>query len=397
MMTLAWTEKYRPKTLREIAGQPAAVEAMTRWAKGWERGKPDKPALLLYGPPGTGKTSAALALARDMHWDCIELNASDERTYRAIKTIAERARMGSVLGGRKMILLDEADNVYGVERGGYRAILELLQTFSTPVVLTATNNRDIPDSVRRMCREVSFTKVRATTVQKVLSKICEAEKIRLPAETLKLIAERCKGDLRAAINDLQATCALPESRAHVSMRVSEINIFQVLGALLKARSASEARSLLFNLDMPPDEALSWICENIPRMLREVDDLARVYDHLAQADLYRARILRRQAYRLMKYLVDFMTAGVSLSRRGDFSYVKFQFPSIGILMSRTREVRNLRDSVALKVAKYCHTSSRIATKHFLPYLRYIVRSSPSVVEKLQLTPDELSFLGVNENS
>ena len=57
-----WTEKYRPKTLREVIGNDRAINALRAWADQWNQGKiPQKRAAVLSGKPGTGKTSSALA------------------------------------------------------------------------------------------------------------------------------------------------------------------------------------------------------------------------------------------------------------------------------------------------------------------------------------------------
>ena len=79
-----WTEKYRPATLDEVVGNPAAVAELRKWANGWMRGRPDRKAVILQGDPGSGKTSAALALANEMGWTLIEMNASDCRNADAI-------------------------------------------------------------------------------------------------------------------------------------------------------------------------------------------------------------------------------------------------------------------------------------------------------------------------
>src|SRR2546430_6785896 len=80
---IGWAEKYRPKTLDEIVGNPTAVAELRKWAAAWGKGRPDRRAVILQGGPGIGKTSAALALANEMGWSAIEVKASDSRNSEA--------------------------------------------------------------------------------------------------------------------------------------------------------------------------------------------------------------------------------------------------------------------------------------------------------------------------
>ena len=84
---LKWTEKYRPKTLAQVRGNDKAVGTMRKWATAWEAGAPTKKGLIIVGKSGTGKTSAAYALASDLNWGVIELNASDARNADNIRRI----------------------------------------------------------------------------------------------------------------------------------------------------------------------------------------------------------------------------------------------------------------------------------------------------------------------
>ena len=83
-----WTEKYRPNSLQEVLGNGKAISELREWAEAWEQDRPVTRAAILYGPAGTGKTSAALALAREMDWEEVEMNASDVRTAGMIDRIA---------------------------------------------------------------------------------------------------------------------------------------------------------------------------------------------------------------------------------------------------------------------------------------------------------------------
>src|SRR5437879_11269965 len=90
----SWAEKYRPKTLDEVVGNPTAMAELRKGAAAWDKGRPDKRAVVLQGDPGIGKTSAALALANEMGWSVVEMNASESRNAEAIHKVATR---GAVL------------------------------------------------------------------------------------------------------------------------------------------------------------------------------------------------------------------------------------------------------------------------------------------------------------
>ena len=377
---------------------------MSKWADSWRRGRPEKPAALLYGPAGTGKTAAAVALAGELGWDLIELNASDKRTFDVIQKVAGTAATTGTLfagaAGKRLVVLDEVDNVYGkADRGGYRAIEQVLKEANNPVVLIANDQYSIPWTIRALCLLVNFRRLTQDSIVKILERICKAEKIEAEPLVLNVIAESARGDLRSAINDLQAL-AIGKRRLYIKdvvvyRRDREVNIFEVLGQLMHATSSRQARGLLWALDRPPEDAIDWISENIPRMLPEPADLDRVYEALSRADVFLGRIRRRQAYGMMGYAGDLMTAGVTLSRQGELKHVRFQAPSSGTLMGRARATRAVRDSVAKKIASRCHTSSREARKHFLPYMNVIFRCDKKVAnriaEELELEEPEINYL------
>ena len=91
IMEADWTEKYRPKSLSDLLGNSKAITQLAAWANQWDIGTPPKKkAVILVGDPGIGKTSSALALASDMGWVPVEMNASDMRNSASVKNIATR-------------------------------------------------------------------------------------------------------------------------------------------------------------------------------------------------------------------------------------------------------------------------------------------------------------------
>ncbi|MGZ4910034.1 MAG: replication factor C large subunit [Halobacteriota archaeon] len=168
-------EKYRPRTLSEVRGNRKALEELRKWALNWPS---DKSAALLYGRPGTGKTSAAIALANDMGWQLLELNASDKRTQGIItETAGEASKNATLLDAKKLILLDEIDNLHGTsDRGGAKAVTEIVKKTREPIILTANDAHGVSSTLRRYCTQIHFFEIREESAQKALIDIWDNEK-----------------------------------------------------------------------------------------------------------------------------------------------------------------------------------------------------------------------------
>ena len=378
-MYAAWTVKHKPRTLAEVVGNEEAIRRLKDWVKSWDRAIPKKRAAFLYGAPGVGKTVCVEALARDWGMELVEKNASDYRTAEAIQRFAGRASQYTTLFRKKrIILLDELDGITGTEdRGGVQAITGIVKAAQCPIVLVANNAYDPRfRTLRRHCLLIEFKKPSTYEVVRHLRKVCGREGIEAEERALRFIAERSGGDIRSAVNDLQA---LAQGRklltygdvAWLAHRDRKEVIFEVLRVIFYSESCQEAKRALDRADVDLDMLFEWVYENVPRQLRHPRDLATAMEALAQADLYRGRIRSTQNWKLTRYVIDLMTAGVAMAREKTRpSWVAFQFPGRIRMLSRTKRERQLRSQIGMKIRRRCHISSVRAVKEVLPYLRVI---------------------------
>lgn len=380
----SWAEKYRPKSLDEVVGNPAAVAELRKWADAWARGRPDKKAVILQGDPGVGKTSAALALANEMAWALIEMNASDSRNAEAIQRVATR---GSVLqtfsptgeflrtqqGGRKLIVLDEADNVFGREdKGGISAIVSLIQNTRHPVVLIANDYYALTrrsSSLRRLCRTIKFQPVNRAAMKSLLRGIAVKEDVQVDEDVLEFIIERSQGDLRSALNDLESIAignkVLREHATEsLGYRDRERSIFAALEEIFRSGDAKRARDSVRDLDESPEDLILWVDHNLPYEYASVGDLARGLDRVSRADIYLGRVRRRQDYSLWSFASEMMSVGVATARHDRARGGQLGFPQYLLQMSRSRGLRTARNAIAKKLGRYLHTSAAAALNDLL---------------------------------
>ncbi|MFC6733277.1 MULTISPECIES: replication factor C large subunit [unclassified Haladaptatus] len=399
-----WTEKYRPKTLSEVRGNDSARTELKEWAQGWDS---HRKAAIVHGSPGVGKTSAVHALAADFGWDTIELNASDQRTASVIERVAgEAAKSGTLTqtgaAERRLIILDEADNIHGnADRGGARALTRLVKEASQPMVLIANEYYDMSNSLRNACENIQFRDVRMRSIVPVLRDICRKEDVEFEDEALEKIAEANKGDLRGAVNDLQAlaesTDRLTADKVVTGERDRSTGIFDYLDNVIKKLGAEEALKQSYDVDETPDDLINWIEDNMPKDYAG-EELADAYDHLGKADIWLGRVRKTQNYSYWRYAGDNMTAGVAASRNGTKGgWTRYGPPSYWSKLGRSKGTRNKRDYIAQKIAETSGVSMGTARRDILPYLAgmtYHCKNrdlTVAVAARYNLDADHLSFL------
>ncbi len=401
----AWVLKHRPRTLSEVIGNKESIQQLLEWTRSWNNGIPKKRAVFLYGPPGIGKTVSVEALANDLGMEFVEKNASDYRTEEAIKHFAGLAsRYGSLFGRKRIILLDELDGLTGnADRGGVKAITDVVKSSQAPIVLIANSAYDPRfTALRPYCMMIEFKKLPAGEIAKLLERVCGEEHIQPDEQALKFIAQRSDGDVRSALNDLQALAQGKmklnyDDVSWLGYRDRQDTIFNVLRMILYAKTAASAKQAVNMADVDIDMLFEWIFENVPAHLADKHDLAEAMNALSIADVYRGRIQRTQDYSFTRYVIDYMTAGVAMARQNTkaHGWIPFKFPERIQALSRSRAERSIQRSIGQKIKRRNHISAVRATREVLPFLRIIFKNdinmASKIAKELDLEPEMIEYV------
>ena len=235
-----WVEKYRPQKISELVNQKEIVGSINSMLKN----QPELPHLLFSGSAGVGKTTAALCVSREIlgeHWRdyTLELNASDER---GINMVRERVKKFSRFAGLdteipfKIIILDEADEMTNDAQTALRRIIEDTAKICR-FILIANNLSKIIEPIQSRCVVFKFTKISTKEILPQLKSISKKEKIKVDEKGLNTISDYTDGDLRHAINILQAAAS--------SGSVTESTVKSVVG-LTKTKDVQDVLKLALN-------------------------------------------------------------------------------------------------------------------------------------------------------
>jgi replication factor C large subunit len=369
-----WVDRYRPKKLSEVLSQHKPLEDTQTFLHSWKPGK----ALMYSGPPGTGKTLMAELVARERGWMLTAINASDERNAEAIETTLQESskNMGLFSKGR-LILIDEVDGLGAGDRGGVNAIVKVIKDSRFPVILIA-NDPYIQklQPLRQASQIVKFSRVNVLSIEKRLREICAAEGIAPEGDVLKNLARWSSGDMRSAITDLQNASQGKMSISDFDLQVvghreREADIFSILPAIFRSKSVRAAKKVMWECDKDPDDIFWWIEANIQSQFSTAEGVAKAFDMLSRADMYRHKVMVQQNWAFKGYMVDMMS-GISLSGDNREGFVPFRPPDKLIQMGATRQRREQINSVCERFGAYVHTSRKVVKRDYLPLLRQLLK-------------------------
>jgi replication factor C large subunit len=302
-----WSEKYRPHSLDEMVGNEEARSKLLAWLKRWKKGEK---AALLVGPPGTGKTTTVHLVAKKLGLQLVELNASDTRTRDKLsRRMGELVGSANLFGSGSLIFLDEVDGLAGrSDYGAIDYIRDAVRKSAYPVVMAA-NDPD-SDEVKKLgsvTRKIEFARPAPETVEHHLSRIAKKEGATFDSAALASIVEAANGDIRSAVNLLQA--------GGPARKDEELTAAQSLDRFFGAHDMKTALSAIRAYPGQPREKLRNLLVAIARARILEERRADALDALSKADVLLGRIVRGKDWRLLRYL-DQMLASEVWSALGD---------------------------------------------------------------------------------
>jgi len=217
MSYLVTARKWRPQLFSEVVGQ----QHITQTLKNAILNGRVAHAYLFAGPRGVGKTTTARIMAKVLNCtnttdgepcnecemcnafnssqslDIIEIDGASNRRIEEIRTLRESVKYAPTKGTHKVYIIDE---VHMLTLESFNALLKTLEEppEHTIFIFATTDVHKVPSTIISRCQRYDFRRIELNTIKELLSKIAEAENIKIDDKSLTIVAKKADGALRDA-------------------------------------------------------------------------------------------------------------------------------------------------------------------------------------------------------
>ena len=372
MITLMWSEKYRPQIISDMVGNEEARAAITEWFVKWKKGT--KP-LLLVGPPGIGKTTIAYLVAKQFGYDMIGLNASDVRSKSRINEILTPVLANVSVMGTPMIFVDEVDGIHGRgDYGGASALVDILKEPTVPIVLAAnSDDSDKMKSIKKVVKTIQFKKIPPRLLRVYLDNILKKQDAKLSPGALIKVIDKSRGDIRSMINLTQSL--VTGFNPQTEKTFENINVEDGVNAFFKANSTEEARIVLYSMQIDPREKINAFYSSIITSDLDNFTLAKYLEIISEADMLFGKIMKTQNWRLLRYLNDILIKLYQNDDRIRYTKYNLSWPLLNRIRWDGAKIKSLSSVMARKL----HLSSSSFVTLCLPFVLLCIKNKTLELE------------------
>jgi len=350
------------KTTKDIIEQP--VNQVVDFVKNFKRGK----GLFIHGPVGCGKTSSIYALANELQYEILEINASDTRSKNSVEEHLTRAiSQKSFFWKGKIILIDELEGLSGTQdRGAASAVSEIILKSTFPIICISQDPFiEKLGPIRKSCKLLEYKAISSEGVYEVLKKECANKKIKYEDKSLKQLARLAGGDLRAALIDLETLKEINDQTVSLlEQRIKTSSIKETLFTVFKTKDAKIAKDSFSNVDFDLDRALLWLDKNIPLEYSDANSIEKSYYYLSRADVFKGRIIRRQQWDFLAYINDLLSVGIALSKQEkNQEKIIYNEPTRLLSIWRANMTMSKKKSILEKLSPHLHSSKKTLLQYW----------------------------------
>ena len=305
METFLWVEKYRPTRIDECILPDNLRNTFKEFVK-----TKSIPNIILSGTAGVGKTTVAKAMLEEIGATYMMINGSEESGIDVLRTkIKNFASTVSLEGGRKYIILDEAD--YLNPQSTQPALRGFMEEFhkNCGFILTCNYKNRLIEPLHSRCSNIDFTinngdkvKLAEEFFQRIL-KILVLEDIKNEPKAVAELINKHFPDWRRVLNELQRYSVTGQIDAGILINISEKNIGELMASLKGKEFTNVRKWIVGNLDNDPI-----------RIYRRVYDA--LYDYLSPSTIphavvilgdyqYKAAFVADQEINLLACLTELM--------------------------------------------------------------------------------------------